>query len=170
MPEEAQSVLQALEMAIDTQKRGREFYQKVAKETDYPEARQMFLSLAEDEMEHLNWLKAQRDSLLSKGEWLPYEPPPAHIQEEGPPIFSDEQVKESLGKYRSELPVLRLGLEMEERSRAFYEKAAGKTDEKEGKAMFYHLAAWEKSHWEILKREYDLLMEEYRRHMGFEPF
>ncbi|MGB5931852.1 MAG: ferritin family protein, partial [Anaerolineae bacterium] len=73
MSEEAQSVLQALEMAIDTQKRGREFYQKVAKETDYPEARQMFLSLAEDEMEHLNWLKAQRDSLLSKGEWLPYE-------------------------------------------------------------------------------------------------
>jgi len=170
MSEEVQSVLEALEIAMNTEKRGREFYQKVARETDYLEARQMFLSLAEDEMEHLNWLKAQRDSLLSRGEWLPYQAPPAHIQKEGPPIFSDQQVKENVGKYRSEIPVLRLGLEMEESSRAFYEKAAGKTDDEEGKAMFYHLAAWERGHWEILKREYDLLMEEYRRHMGFEPF
>lgn len=79
MSEEMQSALEALEMAMNTEKRGREFYQRVANETDHPEARQMFLSLAEDEMEHLNWLKAQRDSLLSKGEWLPYRAPPAHI-------------------------------------------------------------------------------------------
>lgn len=170
MSEEMRSALEALEIAMNTEKRGREFYRRVAKETDYAKARQMFLSLAEDEIEHLNWLQAQRDSLLSKGEWLPYEAPPAHIQEEGPPIFSDEQVKENVGKYRSELPVLRLGLEMEERSRAFYARAAQETEAEQGKAMFSRLAAWETSHWEILKREYDLLMEECRRYMGFEPF
>jgi len=170
MSEEVQSVLEAVEIAMNTEERGREFYQRVANETDYPEARQMFLSLGEDEVEHLNWLQAQRNSLLSKGEWLPYRAPPAHIQKEGPPIFSDEQVKENVGKYRSELPVLRLGLEMEESSHAFYAKAARETEDERGKAMFSRLADWERTHWEMLKREYDLLMEEYRRHMGFEPF
>jgi len=170
MSEGVQSVLEALEFAMNTEKRGREFYQRVASETDYAKARRMFLSLAEDEIEHLNWLQAQRDSLLSKGEWLPYRAPPAHIQKEGPPIFSDEQLKENVGKYRSELPVLRLGLEMEEGSRAFYAKAAQETKDEQGKAMLSRLADWERTHWEILKREYDLLMEEYRRYMGFEPF
>jgi len=170
MSEEMQSALEALEIALNTEKRGREFYRRVANETDYPEARQMFLYLVEDEVEHLNWLQAQRDSLLSKGEWLLCRAPPAHIQKEGPPIFSDEQVKENVGKYRSELPVLRLGLEMEESSHAFYAKAARETKDDQGKAMFSRLADWERTHWEILKREYDLLMEEYRRYMGFEPF
>lgn len=41
---------------------------------------------------------------------------------------------------------------------------------KTSRAMLSRLADWERTHWEILKREYDLLMEEYRRHMGFEPF
>jgi hypothetical protein len=36
--------------------------------------------------------------------------------------------------------------------------------------MFSHLAAWEGEHWELLNREYDFLMGEYKKRMGFEPF
>ncbi len=167
MSEEAQ---RALELAMEMERKGRDFYRRVAEETDYPEARGMFYSLAIDEVEHLNWLQAQRDSLVSKGQWLPYQVPPVHAPKERQPIFSAEQVRENMGKYRSEIPALRLGLDMEERSRAFYQKAAQETDDERGKAMFSGLADWEKSHWEILKKEYDLLMAEYSRYMGFEPF
>jgi len=163
------SDLEALKVAMATEKKGYNFYKEGADQIGLPEAREMFLSLAQDEIQHLHWLEAQEESLLKKGEWLTYEPPPQKARAvEGLPIFSS--VKEKIGKYRSELSALKLGLEMEESSRQLYLKAAAECLDEKGRAMFSHLAAWEGEHWELLKREYDFLMGEYKKRMGFEPF
>lgn len=54
-----------------------------------PEAQKIFLSLAQDEIQHLLWLEAQEESWLKKGEWLTCEPPPQKARAaEGLPIFS----------------------------------------------------------------------------------
>jgi len=165
------SDLEAIRVAIATEKKGYEFYKEAASRVEPPEAQKIFLSLAEDEIQHLRWLEAQEESLLKKGEWLEYEPPPQRARVvEGLPIFSSEEVKRKIGEYRSELSVLKLGLEMEESSRQLYLKAKAECLDEKGKAMFSHLAAWEGEHWELLKREYDFLMGEYRKSMGFEPF
>lgn len=163
------SDLEALKVAMATEKKGYKFYKERADQTGYPEAQKMFLSLAEDEIQHLHWLEAQEESLLEKGEWLAYELPPRKARAvEGLPIFSS--VQEKMGKYRSELSGLKLGLEMEESSRQLYLKAAAECLDEKGRAIFSHLAAWEGEHWELLKREYDFLMGEYKKSMGFEPF
>ncbi len=165
------SDLEALKVAIATEKKGYNFYKEAADRVEPPEAQKMFLSLAEDEMQHLHWLEAQEASLLKKGEWLTCEPPPQRARAvEGLPIFSSEKVKKKIGKYRSELAALKLGLEMEESSRQLYLKAKAECLDDKGKAMFTHLAAWEGEHWELLKREYDFLIGEYKKSMGFEPF
>lgn len=161
------SDLEALRVAMATEKEGYEFYKKTADQIEGPAAQKMFLSLAQDEMQHLQWLEAQEESLLEKGEGLAYEPPRQKASQ-GLPIFPS--VKEKMGDYRSQLSTLKLGLEMEERSRQLYLKAAAECLDERGRAMYSHLAAWEGEHWELLKREHDFLMEEYRRRMGFEPF
>lgn len=167
----AKSDLEALKVAMATEKEGYEFYEERAEQVELPEAQEMFLSLAQDEIQHLHWLEAQEESLLKKEEWLAYEPPPQRARAvEGLPIFSSDEVKKRIGKYRSELSALKLGLEMEESSRQLYLKAAAECLDEKGKAMFSHLAAWEGEHWELLKREYDFLREEYKKSMGFEPF
>lgn len=161
--------LEALKVAMATEKKGYKFYKNTANQIEDPEAQEMFLSLAQDEMQHLHWLEAQEESLLEKGEWLAYELLPQKAWAvEGLPIFSS--VKEKIGKYRSELSALKLGLEMEESSRQLYLKAAAECLDEKGRASFSHLAAWEGEHWELLKREYDFLMGEYKKSMGFEPF
>jgi len=163
------SDLEALKVAMATEKKGYNFYKATANQIEPPEVQKMFLSLAEDEIQHLHWLEAQEESLLKKGEWLAYEPPPQKARAvEGLPIFSS--VKKKISKYRSELSALKLGLEMEESSRQLYLKAAAECLDEKGKAIFSHLAAWEGEHWELLKREYAFLMGEYKKSMGFEPF
>jgi len=163
------SDLEALKVAMATEKKGYSFYKEIADQIEPPEAQKMFLSLAQDEIQHLHWLEAQEESLLKKGEWLAYEPPPQKARAvEGLPIFSS--VKNRIGKYRSELSALKSGLEMERNSRQLYLKAAAECLDEKGRAIFSHLAAWEQEHWELLKREYDFLIEEYKKSMGFEPF
>jgi rubrerythrin len=162
------SDLEALKVAMATEKKGYEFYKEIADRVEHPEAQKIFLSLAEDEIQHLHWLEAQEESLLKKGEWLAFEPPPRKAVE-GLPIFTAE-VKRRIGKYRSELSALKLGLEMEESSRQLYMKAKAECIDERGRAMFSYLAAWEGEHWQILKRECDFLMGEYKEKMGFEPF
>ncbi len=165
------SDLEALKVAMATEKKGYDFYKEIADQIEDPKAREMFLSLAQDEIQHLHWLEAQEESLLKKGKWLAYEPPPQKARVvEALPIFSSEEVKERMGKYHSELSALKSGLEMEESSRQLYLKAAAECLDEKGRAMFSHLAAWEQEHWELLKREYDFLMGEYKKSMGFEPF
>jgi len=165
------SDLEALKVAMATEKKGYEFYKETANQIEPPEAQKMFLPLAQDEIQHLHWPEAQEESLLKKGEWLAYEPPPHEARAvEGLPILSSEEVNKKIGKYRSELPALKLGLEMEESSRQLYLKAAAECLDEKGKAMFSHLAVWEGEHWELLKREYDFLMGEYKKSMGSEPF
>lgn len=168
---EVKNDLEVLKVAKATEKKGYNFYKEIANQTGVPEAQEMFLSLAQDEIEHLHWLEAQEESLLKKGEWLAYEPPPRKARAvESLPIFSSEEVKEEIGRYRSQLSALKLGLEMEEDSRQLYLKAAAECLDERGRAMFSHLAAWEREHWELLKREYDFLLGEYKKNMGFEPF
>jgi len=146
------SDLEALKVAMATEKKGYNFYKETANQIEPSEAQKMFLSLAQDEIQHLHWLEAQEKSLFKRGEWLAYEPPPQRAVE-GLPIFPSQEVKKKIGKYRSQLSALKLGLKMEESSRQLYLKAVAECLDEKGRAMFSPLAAWEQEHWELLKFE-----------------
>ena len=164
--------MRALEIAMATEKEGERFYRQAAEKTEHPKAREMFISLAEDEQQHRRWLEEQEKQLHFKGEWFPYEALPGKRRrmEKGLPIFSSEEVIRDIEKYRSQIPTLKAGMEMEEKSQVLYTEASDQCPDEKGKAMFSELAAWEKEHWELLKKEYEFLLQEYKGSMGFEPF
>ena len=66
-----ESALLALDVAIQTEKDGREFYKRAAVNTVDPGGKVLFTSLADDELEHLGLLEAQREALARDGRWQP---------------------------------------------------------------------------------------------------
>ena len=62
--------LKAIETAIQIEKDGLAFYTEAAKQTDDPNGKKMFQSLARDEAAHLRLFEDARQALLERGEWL----------------------------------------------------------------------------------------------------
>jgi rubrerythrin len=171
--ESLDSALVAVDIAIQTEKDGHEFYLGAAAKSSDPQGKALFASLAEDELEHLRLLQAQRDALTGERRWLPHSAPAAeapHTRVLGVPIFSHEALAREINAYTSELSALRMAFLIEKDAVAFYSKAALETDDPDGKALYEYLVGMEKDHQRILEQEYNALAQEFRTSMGFEPF
>ena len=167
------SALVAIDIAIQTEKDGHEFYLAAADKSSDRQGKALFASLAEDELEHLHLLQAQRDALTKERHWLPRSAPAEeapHTRVVGVPIFSRQALTQDINAYTSDLSALRMAFLIEKDTVAFYSKAALETDDPDGKALYEYLVAMEKDHQRILEEEYNALAEEFRTSMGFEPF
>jgi rubrerythrin len=166
------SALMALDLAMQTEKDGREFYKRAAERTSDPGGQLLFISLADDELEHLRMLESQRESLAEQNRWR--SPPeakdaaPAKIA--GAPLFSRKVLADNLNAYTSDLSALRMAFLIEKDAVGFYARAAAETEDPDGKATYERLVEMEKEHQRILEEEYDALAKEFRHTMGFEPF
>jgi rubrerythrin len=168
-----QSALVALDLAIQTERDGREFYMRAAERSADGEGKVLFISLAADELEHLRLLESQREALATEGQWLP----PSKLDEqtppekaEGVPLFSRERLAENVSAYTSDLSALRMAFLIEKDAVAFYTRAAAETEDRDGKEMYGRLVEMETEHQRILEEEYNALAKEFWGKMGFEPF
>ena len=168
-----QSALVALDLAIQTERDGREFYMRAAERAADPGGKVLFFSLADDELQHLRLLESQREVLATEGQWLP----PSKLDEqtppeeaEGVPLFTRERLAENVSAYTSDLSALRMAFLIEKDAVAFYTRAAAETEDPDGKAMYERLVEMEKEHERILEEEYNALAKEFWSNMGFEPF
>jgi rubrerythrin len=167
------AALTALSIAIQTEKDGRDFYKRAAERTNDPGGKVLFTSLADDELEHLRLLEAQKQSLTKEGRWLPRSETglEEHRPEvKGAPLFSRETLNEDINVYTSELSALRMAFLIEKDAVAFYSKAACETEDPEGKATYQFLVGMELEHQRILEEEYSALSTQFWSTMGFEPF
>jgi rubrerythrin len=170
---DARSALMALDVAIQTEKDGRDFYARAAERTSDPGGKVLFTSLADDELEHLRLLESQREALVEGGRWLP---PSAASEVDraremgGAPIFGREALAQNVDAYTSELSALRMAYLIERDAVTFYTRAASETEDPDGRAMYERLVEMEKEHQRILEEEYNALAKEFWSTMGFEPF
>jgi rubrerythrin len=168
-----QSALMALDVAVQTEKDGRDFYRQAAEKSSDPGGKLLFTSLADDELEHLRLLESQREALAREGQWLPPKKPDEQtrpIKVEGAPLFSRQAVTNNVNAYTSDLSALRLAFLIEKDAVVFYTRAAAETEDPDGKVIYERLAEMEKEHQQILEEEYNALAGEFRTAMGFEPF
>jgi len=160
-------VLQAIEIAMQIEKDGLAFYTEAARQTDDPNGKKMFKSLARDEAAHLRLFEDARQALLERGNWLSPEEVAAISPKrlDRPPIFpTGDEIKATL-RPRSgqaeilerELAALQRGLQAEEDSIVFYSQERDKADDPDGKAMYAYLVEQEEGHRIILQGEYDYL-------------
>lgn len=144
--------MRALEMAMENEAREAEFYRRHSERTSNPLGRKMFISLAHDEREHMERIKALYGRLQDQGRW----------PEDVPLEVKGTQVKEVLKSFgqspqrlsladRDDLEAVRIALEFEQKAEVFYRDLAAKVEDRTEKEFFSFLASMEHDHFVSLK-------------------
>ncbi len=173
MEEDVRKAIGALTMAIRVEQNGYRFYRRAAEETDDARGKELFLSLADDEVAHESILKTRLAALERQGAWkrvADEEWPDESAFTGDEPIFSRKRIEEGVHDYTSELSALRMAYLIEKNAVEFYTKAARETQDPVGRAMFQDLADWEREHQRVLEQEVTFLSDRFKLDMGFAPF
>lgn len=150
------NALQVLNLAMEREKGGHDFYLDAAAKTNDPKGKSMFEWLARQETNHYQKLSSQRDALAQDRGWQKIsEATESTIgRSEFPQIFeAPGEVKANTG----ELDALKVGIEAEKDSIALYGQAANDSTHEDAKEMFLRLVEEEKGHLELLETEYEWL-------------
>ncbi|MCK4413164.1 MAG: ferritin family protein [Candidatus Eisenbacteria sp.] len=159
-----------LSQAIQAERDGQHFYKMAAETTQDDQGRRMFLDLANDELEHERFLRAQYDSVAKTGKIDPaVSLGPVREFASEHPMFSP-QIRERIASAHFEMTALSVGIQLELSAIRFYENEAAVVDDPEAKAFYEKLAAWEHGHLTLLQNQAEELKEDYWHASGFAPF
>lgn len=149
--------IEALEMAIQMEKDGYDFFIKAARKTRDPKGKYIFNQLARDEIEHLKKLEAALNSLKETGQWIDSKKPiRGYNFLEEPNIFTGEKAEQAKIRVTADdMEALKLAIALEADAIPFYKEKAEKIDDPKGKGVFNSLAQEEENHLAILQGEYD---------------
>lgn len=150
--------LHALEKAIRIEKDGRRFYLRAAERTNDQRGKEIFLTLAQAEEDHLRIVEKQYDSLSAGRGWLVLTEATGEV-DLGRPLFPPgrEALEKMVRPDDSDLDALLLALGFENDSYELYRKGYAETDDPQGRAMYEYLADMEREHFETLMRNYEHL-------------
>ncbi len=148
-----QSDYQVIRLAIETEIDGYRYFNSAAERAIHERARETWLSLAADEIEHMKLLQAQ---LWELGRPEPDDEPA--VSPDKAVIAPTITVPESVNK-DDDLAALEVGLDVEARTRDFYAKAATETASAAMKATYERLAAMEAGHYQLVDETYRFLAD-----------
>jgi rubrerythrin len=171
MTEPTESVKKALEglrTAIETEIRGLEFFRAAADRCEDPDGREMFLSMAREEVEHKKLLEREFASLLEQGRFLPHEEVRSEIPLEETAIPVDV-FRESLKRSNFEMSAVGIGILLEKSAIEHFDQMARETDDEEARKTFVWLADWERGHLDQLMDIDRNLRDAYWADQGFAP-
>ncbi len=146
--------LEALQVALKTERDGFDYYTESAKRTQHPVAKKFFLHIAEEEKVHIRLIKDFHDELKkSEGRSADVHvpPPPKDYHERMKTIF-EEALKEIEGHVSSEtgiLDVYRKSMELESKAAEFYKDRRDRTPWDSVKKLYDWLFHFENDHYRM---------------------
>lgn len=158
--------LEIIGQAILNEVEGYEFYKMAANQDGTFASKQAFMELANEELKHVDFLKALFNKIKSGKEdelRLAHEVSPP-----SPEIYKWEKVDDNYTSLA--MSVFGIGIQMEKDSIVFYENAKAKTQIEEAKELFDLLIKWEKVHLDQFTKQYELYKEDWWSDQGFAPF
>lgn len=158
--------LEIIGQAIINEIEGYEFYRMAANQAGTGESKDAFLQLANEELKHIDFLKALFIKIKNNEDdeirlALEASPP-------SPNIYNWKKVDKELTSLA--MSVFGIGMQMEKDSIEFYEEAKEFTSFEEGKKLFNLLIQWEKVHLEQFTLQYNMYKEEWWSEQNFAPF
>ncbi len=164
------TVIEAIEKAIQAEIEGHHFYRMAARTTDDAQGREVFETLAAEERQHADYLRAQYRSLVDTGR----ADTSASLGDALPltgssPIFS-ARLKARAAQAHFEMTALSIGIQLEADAQAFYRRSAETAEDPEVKAFLLRLAEWESGHYHGLLAQQEALREDYWAANRFAPF
>ncbi len=170
MDEKAKAVAAVLFKAIEAEGDGRNFYLMAAGNTQDAQAREVFTRLADEELGHQEFLKAQYRAVVETGRADTGLKLKNRSDLSGAsPIFSDE-FKRRVKEAHFEMSSISIAIHLEMTAMGYYADCAKQVDEPTVKQFFEELADWERGHYNALLRQQEALKEDYWADSGFSPF
>lgn len=148
----------AMQMELD----GANFFKENAEKFVNPTSKELFLKLANTEIEHYKYLEVQLKSYLENKTFDVSD----EVMSREENIFEKREESEHLEATleQSDIPditILRMAYLIEKDYKEFYENQAEEAEDKNIKAIFEKLSSWEAGHEKLFKHEYDRRMKEY---------
>lgn len=158
--------LMIIKQAIINEIEGYEFYNMASNKASSSEVKNAFLELAEEEMQHVNWLKdlfnKVKDNNIDNFQLA------LILEPTSPAIFKWENIDRKDAAIA--VSAFGIGIQMEKASIEYYEKAAKETDLKQAKELYNILIKWEKVHLDKFSSQYEELKEDWWSDQGYAPF
>src|SRR5689334_6069406 len=151
----------ALRIAIATERSGLDFYTRAAKVTRDARGRKVFQDLALEEKEHLVKLESRYAELLQRDPQLESRPTFLFFKGAANGLFAEGA--ERLSRGVDDQQALMIGIRCERGSHRFFKKYGERFEDSEGKQIFLEFAAEERSHLDLLVREYRALVKRQGR-------
>jgi Fur family ferric uptake transcriptional regulator len=151
----------ALRIAIATERSGAEFYARAAKITKDARGRKVFQDLAAEEKAHLGRLEERYRELLLRDPQLEERPTFLFFKGAAHGLFAEGA--ERLMRGVNDQQALMMGIRCERGSHRFFKKYGEQFEESEGKQIFLEFADEERSHLDLLIREYRSLVKRQGR-------
>jgi rubrerythrin len=150
---EDKSVMEALKLAAHKEQDARKFYLESAERVSDACGRDMFLSLADEELNHLKMVERQYESLAGGEGWVKFAE--AAAAKAFKPLKARKSLKQPVDAATSEADALLLAIQMENDSRDLYAEQAKKVTSPAGKQMYRYLAQAEQRHFDLLMLNYE---------------
>lgn len=144
-----------IELAIQMEKDGIDFYENLSSKMPYESARKMVLSFADDERRHLETLTNIFSNIISVDveRYLSENPPREKVRT----IFDDVAGSIETDVLSNELSAIKLAMDMEERSYKLYDEAFSLEIDENLKRLWKRLADEERKHYDIFWNTYDFI-------------
>ena len=144
---------QALKLELD----GHEFYQRMVARMEDQAGKAMFQQLANDEVDHYNYIKRQYDALQAGDGWSPIPELDLVSSIDAVSVVFPPAEKElsELPENPSEEDALLFGLNIENKSFRLYHNSAEQASDPDASKLFTQLAAAEQRHFEVLMQRYE---------------
>jgi rubrerythrin len=160
--------LEILKQAILLEKRGKNFYSKVAEQTSHSSVKDFFELMAEEEQNHINLLHAQYKSLKEHGMFQ------SHDLSASPTDAAEKVLTEEVCKLISgadyESAAISAAISMEEKAIQLYSERVEKSVDEEEKKLYTWLVGWEKKHLHMLADLDRVITEKIWNDNNFWPF
>lgn len=149
---EKDKMIGVLEIAKSNELMGLGHYLKFARETKNLSAKNMFIILASDELDHFNLIENERRALITNTQIKAVRVDTSFVAKLFPKL---SEVKRGAESETTDMDALKIALKLEENSRNFYNKEAERTTNVLIKQLFLKLAEIEDGHYKLIQSEID---------------
>ncbi len=150
-------LMDVLVQAMKLESDGRKFYETIAAHMTDPEAAAMFKKLADDEVDHFNYIERQYQALEAGKSWAAIpEMATVEVIDAVSVVFPPEkEVLAELPTHPTEEDALLFALGVEDKSFKLYYNSAHTAKDPEAQKLFKQLAGAEQIHFNVLMQRYD---------------
>jgi rubrerythrin len=145
-----------LELAKSNEIMGLGNYLKFARTTKNLAAKNMFIILASDELDHYNLIENEKKALLTESEIKSVNVDTSLVAQLFPKL---KDVKKGAESDTTDMDALKIALQLEENSKNFYNKEAERTKNVLIKQFFLKLAKIEEGHYNLIQAEIDSIQK-----------